>query len=123
MAEEKTIAELWERLQIENHPVVWNPRTKTDRLFFVSRKELVNHIRQQLLERLDLIKVDTPNNQRSYILFGFTGENDEAISFIPINDHDQEFKPTIAQCGELSAMFAFCKWELEQRQKEQQNGN
>jgi len=79
-------------------------------------------LRQQLVERLDLIKVDTPNNRHAYMLFGFTGSNDESISFIPRNDHDEEFKPTIEQCNELSAMFAFCGWELQQREKEAANG-
>ena len=110
-----TIAELWElmtaRLADANDDLFY----MSDRQFF--RKE-AESIRQQLVERLDLITVGTPKKTRAYMLFGFTGANDEAISFIPRNDHDGEFMPTIEQCNELSAMFAFCGWELEQREKE-----
>ncbi len=81
-------------------------------------KHKVQYLRQQLIDRLDLINVNTPSTKHAYMLFGFTGANDEAISFIPRNDHDGEFMPTIEQCNELSAMFAFCGWELEQREKE-----
>ena len=110
-----TIAELWElmtaRLADANDDLFY----MSDRQFF--RKE-AESIRQQLVERLDLITVGTPKKTRAYMLFGFTGSNDEAISFIPRNDHDEEFKPTIEQCKELSAIFAFCGWELGQRAKE-----
>lgn len=129
-----TIAELWELFKMQI-----NSAQTTETLANVQRAEkgkrakvlaakwddlakerhqLVDSLRQQLVECLDLITVGTPKKTRAYMLFGFTESNDEAISFIPRNDHDEEFKPTIEQCKELSAIFAFCGWELEQREKE-----
>lgn len=126
-----TIAELWKEaeflieLTIPHYEGLANPNNRVNeerRPIYVEGlakcKDKLESIRQQLLERLDLIKVNTPNNRHAYMLFGFTGANDEAISFIPRNDNDGEFMPTIEQCNELSAMFAFCAWELEQREKE-----
>jgi len=126
-----TIAELWNRFQklgdyIETEKFLHSWGTKgSDGLSHDGRNHSADEIelqslRQQLVERLDLIKVDTPNDRHAYMLFGFTGANDEAISFIPRNDHDEEFKPTADQCKELSAIFAFCAWELQQREKEAQ---
>lgn len=125
-----TITLLWEKLQFkaaqasdrENCAVRYPEKAENWRLFAQKAREEYAPIRQQLLERLDLIKVDTPNNRHAYMLFGFTGANDQAISFIPRNDHDEEFMPTAEQCNELSAIFAFCGWELQQRQKEAKNG-
>ena len=124
-----TIAWLWDRFQklgnyIETEKFLQSWGTKgSDGLSHDGRNHSEDEIelqslRQQLVERLDLITVGTPKKTRAYMLFGFTGANDEAISFIPRNDHDGEFMPTIEQCNELSAMFAFCGWELEQREKE-----
>ena len=124
-----TIAWLWDCFQklgayIETEKFLQSWGTKgSDGLSHDGRNHSADEVelqslRQQLVERLDLITVGTPKKTRAYMLFGFTGSNDEAISFIPRNDHDEEFKPTIEQCKELSAIFAFCGWELGQRAKE-----
>ena len=110
-----TIAELWGRLEDDLETASVFSEDVKERLGY---NESIKYLRQQLVERLDLITVGTPKKTRAYMLFGFTGSNDEAISFIPRNDHDEEFKPTIEQCKELSAIFAFCGWELGKRAKE-----